>query len=298
MIQAGTGSSGRCRRRARARVKVSLVTGPGAVVIADLATNPASWKQAAADGVTLSLAAVPDGTNTPAALLIATNAGKVPRNAAWTRLTQEFVPPLNLEKQQALGFWIEGDGQGEVIAVRLESPQHLAYGAIADRYVIVDFTGPRYLTLVETESSRWSDYQWNDGKGAYNVYRETIRFDAVSAVSVWCQNLPPAKTVKCRLGPIKALPMLPATLKNPALSVNVARLEFPVELPSGSWLEYDGGGDFAVFGSKGEPLGRHTLKGAPPLLRAGENRFEFLCPSLAGPSPRAKVTLFSQGEEL
>ena len=189
-------------------------------------------------------------------------------------------------------------GQGEVIAVRLESPQHMAYGAIADRYVIVDFTGPRYLTLVETESSRWSDYQWNDGKSVYNAYRETIRFDAVSAVSVWCQNLPPAETAKCRLGPIKALPMLPATLKNPALTVNGERIEFPVELPSGSWLEYDGGSDFAVFGSKGEPLGRHTLKGTPLLLRAGENRLEFLCPSSTGPSPRAKVTLFSQGEEL
>ena len=270
----------------------------GAVTIADFATNAAAWKQTTADGVTFSLAAAADGTNPPVVLLTAMNAGKVPRNAAWARLTHEFAPPLNLEKQQALGLWIEGDGQGEIIAVRLESPQHMAYGAIADRYVTVDFTGPRYLTLLETESSRWSDYQWNDGKGAYNAYRETIRFDVVSAVSVWCQNLPPAKAVKCRLGPIKALPMLPATLKNPALTVNGERIEFPVELPSGSWLEYDGGSDFAVFGSKGEPLGRHTLKGTPLLLRAGENRLEFLCPSSTGPSPRAKVALFSQGEEL
>jgi len=270
----------------------------GAVMIADFATNTASWKQTAAKGVTFSLTALPDGTNTSAVLLTATNTGQVPRQGAWTRLTREFVPPLNLEKQQALGLWIEGDGQGEVVAVRLESPHHLAYGAIADRYVTVDFTGPRYLTLVETESSRWSDYQWNDGKGAYNAYRETIRFDAVSTVSVWCQNLPPGRTVKCRFGPIKALPMLPARLRNPALTVNGGRVEFPIELPSGGWLEYEGGSGFAVFGSKGEPLGRHTLKGAPPLLRAGENRFEFLCLSAPGPLPRAKVSVFSLGEEL
>lgn len=270
----------------------------GAVLIADFATNAASWQQTAANGVSFSLTPVPDGTNASAVLLTATNAGRVPRNAAWTRLTREFNPPLNLEKQPALGLWIEGDGQGEVISVRLESPHHLAYGAIADRYVTVDFTGPRCLTLVETESARWSDYQWNDGKGAYNVYRETIRFDAVSAVSVWCQNLPPGRTVKCRLGPIKALPMLPATLRHPALTVNGERITFPVELPSGSWLEYDGGGDFAVFGSKGEPQGRHRLQGAPPRLRVGENRFEVVCPSAPGPSSRAKVSIFTLGEDL
>jgi hypothetical protein len=222
----------------------------------------------------------------------------VPRNAAWVRLTREFVPPLNLEKQQALGVWIEGDGQGEVIAIRLESPQHLAYGAIADRYVTVDFTGRRNLTLVETESSRWSDYQWNDGKGAYNAYRETIRFDAVSSVSVWCQNLPPGRAVKCRVGPIRGLPMDPATLKNPALTVNGERIEFTVGLPSGGWLEYDGGSDFAVFGSKGEALGRHNLQGTPPRLRTGQNQFELLCPSAPDPAPRAKVSVFCLGEEI
>ena len=146
----------------------------------------------------------------------------------------------------------------------------MAYGAIADRYVTVDFTGPRYLTLVETESSRWSDYQWNDGKGSYNAYRETIRFDAVSAVSVWCQNLPPGRTVKCRVGPIKALPMLPARLRNPALTVNGERVEFPTELPLGGWLEYEGGSHFAVFGSKGEPLGRHTKGCAAAPARRGK----------------------------
>ena len=270
----------------------------GAVLIADFGTNMTSWKQTAADGVTFSVAAVPDGTHAPAVLLTATNAGKVPRNAAWTRLTHEFVPPLNLEKQQALGLWIEGDGQGELIAVRLESPQHLAYGAIADRYVAVDFTGPRYLPLVETESWRWSNYQWNDGKSMYNAYRETIRYDVVSSVSVWYQNLPPGRTVKCRVGPIKALPMVQATLKNPALTVNGERIEFPVELPSGGWLEYNGGDDFAVFGSNGEPLGRQSLKGSPPRLRAGENRMELLCPSAPEPVPRVKVSVFSQGEEI
>lgn len=53
--------------------------------------------------------------------------------------------------------------------------------------------GPRLFTLVETESARWSDYVWNDGKWLYNVYRETIDFAAVESVSVLYNNLPENK---------------------------------------------------------------------------------------------------------
>ena len=56
--------------------------------------------------------------------------------------------------------------------------------------------------------------------------------------------------------------------------------------------------DFAVFGSNGELLGRQSLKGTPPRLRAGENRMELVCPSAPEPAPRVKVSVFSQGEEI
>ena len=55
------------------------------------------------------------------------------------------------------------------------------------RGLTVDFTGRRFFSLVETESARWSDYVWNDGKGIYNAYRETIDFGAVESarLSFW-----------------------------------------------------------------------------------------------------------------
>ena len=121
--------------------------------------------------------------------------------------SERFSPLLNLKERQALGIEIEGDGSGALIAIRLESPRAIAYGAIADRYITVDFTGRRFFTLVETESSRWSDYVWNDGKGAYNAYRETIDFSAVESVSVWLQNIPPGRETRCGLGPVRALPL-------------------------------------------------------------------------------------------
>ena len=193
---------------------------------------------------------------------------------------------------------IEGDGLGEIIAIRLESPQHISYGAVADRYVTVDFSGWRYFRLVETESARWSDYAWNDSKSLYNVYREAIPFGAVESVKVWYQNLPPGKEVRCRIGPVKALPMTAAAVNDPTVTVNGAALAFPIEMAPGHWIERKGADDWMHYGPKGEELGKVTPQGAPPTLRAGENQLQFSCAPGKGAAPRAKVTVFSRGEQL
>ena len=278
---------------------------PKAMVIADFSSPTAKeWTPTSATGVSFALSKTNTEDGKAFAVIAATNTGKVPRTAAWARLSKQFKPTLNLKDQQALGVWIEGDGLGELIALRLESPQHIAFGAIADRYITVDFTGPRFFTLVETESTRWSDYVWNDGKGLYNVYRETIDFGAVESVSVGYQNLPPGKEVKCRIGPVKALPMLAGTVKDPALTVNGTTFVFPVEMTSGCWIEFGGWDDCALYSPKGEHLKQVTPQlsagqaGTLPILQATENSLQFSCASAPGPSPRVKVTVFCRGEEL
>src|SRR6185503_2850381 len=151
--------------------------------------DAAQWSRRSAEGVSFTVSAAREDGGLAAGVLAATNSGAVARNAAWVRLEKRFEPVLNLKERQALGVWIEGDSLGEVVAFRLESPRPVAFGAVADRYVTVDFTGRRFVTLVETESARWSDFVWNDGKGVYNVYRETIDFGAIESASVWLQNL-------------------------------------------------------------------------------------------------------------
>lgn len=288
---------------ARLRIEALMSAAPpddsGAVVIADWSgTNTAAWKTSAAGGVTFTMVSEQAGANPPVAVLTATNAGAVARNAAWAQCRKQFTPPLDLNQRQALGVWIDGDGQGELVAFRLESPQHMSFGAVADRYVMVDFTGRRFFTLVETESTRWSDYGWDDGKSLYNVYRESVSFGAIESASVWLQNLPPGKSAQCRVGPITALPMLAASVKNPAVTVNGATIVFPCEMPSGSWVEGNGPEDCVLYGSKGELLLKVTPRGPWPTLRAGENQVQFSNPPQNGPSPRAKVTVFTLGEPL
>lgn len=275
--------------------------GPEAVVLADFAEQDlAAWKPTQAAGVVSSVAREPaeGGSAREVAVLEATSSGQVPRNAAWARWQRAFAPSLNLKQQPALGLWVEGDGLGELLAFRLESPRHLAYGAVADRYLPVDFTGRRLVTLLESESTRWSDFEWNDGKGLYQIYRETVDFGAIGSVSVGFQNLPPGKTVRCRVGPVHALPMQPCTIRQPALTVNGVTVVFPAELSSGSWLESQGSEEGVVYGPTGERLATVPLTTPLPMLRTGENRLAFTCVPAEGATARVKVTVFSQGDPL
>jgi hypothetical protein len=285
--------------RIEALMSAAAYDDPKAVVIADFSGPAATeWTASTAAGVTLSLGDTNVGDGITFRSLVATNAGTVPRNASWARLGRRFESPLNLGEQQALGLWIEGDGQGELLAVRLESPRHIAFGAVADRYLDVNFTGRRFFTLVETESARWNDYVWNDGKWLYNVYRETIDFGAVESVSVGYQNVAPGKEVKCRLGPIKALPMRSATMKNPAVTLNGETVVFPIEMVAGCWIEFDGLDNCILYGPKGELIRKLTPLGSAPALTAGDNAVRFSCATVPGPSPRARLTVRCHGEAL
>jgi hypothetical protein len=269
-----------------------------ATLLANLTqANVPPWKATTANGVTVRLS---PSTNLGdlGCLVVATNAGKVARNASWARFERTFTPLLNLKERQGLGVEIDGDGSGALVAIRLESPHAIAYGAIADRYISVDFVGRRIFALAETESSRWSDYVWNDGKGAYNAYRETIDFSAVESVSVWLQNLVPGQETKCRLGPVRALPLGAGAVKNPRVTVGGKTIEFPVELASGSWIECNAPEDCAAYGSRGESLGKVTPRGDWPVLATGVAPLQFSCDSTNVLKPRARVTVFTRGKEL
>jgi hypothetical protein len=286
------------RLRIEALMSAAPLTDTNALLLADLTqANAAPWKATSAAGVTFSLAPATNVSDL-GSHVVATNAGKVARNAAWVRFDKPFTPLLNLKERQGLGVEIEGDGSGALLAIRLESPRAIAYGAIADRYLKVDFVGRRFFSLVETESARWSDYVWNDGKGAYNVYRETIDFGAVESVSVWLQNLPPGRETKCRLGPVRALPLRAGLVKNPRISVGGKTIEFPVELASGSWIECNGPDDCAAFGPRGELLGKVTPRGDWSVLKTGAVPIQFSCEAGNAATPRARVTVFTRGEEL
>ena len=66
-------------------------------------------------------------------------------------MEKKFEPGLDINKNQALGVWIKGDGNGELLNLRIESPKHLSNGARGDHFIKIDFTGWKYFELVEIE---------------------------------------------------------------------------------------------------------------------------------------------------
>jgi hypothetical protein len=286
--------------RIEALISAGPYDDPGNIVLADLSEpNTFTKPPYAAEGVNVKLiGSSTSGMSKSAGKFSATNSGEIKQDAAWARLDRKFDSCMNLKQHEAIGAWVEGDGLGEIIAIRLESPRNISFGAIADRYITVDFTGRRLFTLIETESSRWSDYVWNDGKWLYNVYRETIDFGNIESVSIWYNNLPQDKQVNCIIGPVKALPMLECTIRNPTVIINNKIIVFPVEMSSGSYLEFYGNDNCTLYGSKGQTLMKVLPEGRIPLLLKGKNQIQFSCDQTKGPTPRVKVTVISYGKTL
>lgn len=273
------------------------VEGGNSVLLADMGgSSSRQWRATNARGVSFAVGG--DGGAHGFATIVATNSGEVPRNAAWARLERRFEPPLNAADQKALRFEVEGDGSGALLAVRIESPRHMCYGAIADRYLMLDFKGRRNVALVETESERWSDFVWQDGKHAYNVYRETINFGAIESVSVWLQNLPANQSVRVSLGPVHGVPLLQVPVENVRLSVNGQTVLFPVTIKSGSWIEGNGVEDCMVYGPNGETLGKAVPQGEWPKLRNGVNQLRLTCQSGEGAAARVRVRVVALGDAL
>lgn len=215
------------------------------------------------------------------------------RAGAWAKLEKRFSPPTNLSGREALGLWIYGDGQGEILNVQLRSPYHLA-GGIGDHYAVIDFTGWRYLELIEPEAARYADYSWPYGD-IYSIYRENVHFSQVEALGLWYNNLPPGKKATCFLSPIKALPLVSNKLVNPTIRIGGAPITFPVEMASGAYLEFLSAADCRLYGPQGELLREVKPEGRIPMLASGENAVEFHVGTLPGVSARANVTVITQG---
>jgi hypothetical protein len=274
----------------RLRIEALMSTGSFAdsanYILADL-TNGTPCLAKSAKGVTQTLAAAnetsPYGWTSTG--WTALNSSQLEQRGAWANRQWKFSPSLDLKQRQAIGVWINGDGNGEILNFRLESPEHLAYGAVADHYVTVDFNGWRYIELVETESERWSDFIWDDGKSLYNVYRENIHFDAIESFSVWYNNLAAGKKVTCQLSPIKAIPMVSGTFSHLKLRINGQEIIFPVAMVSGDFLEFNSAHDCIHYGPKGQQKGTVQPIGTVPNLRHGVNDIILECTSADGKTP-------------
>ena len=219
-----------------------------------------------------------------------------PREGLWVKMEKSYKPSLDINENQGLGVWIKGDGNGQLLNIRLESPKHLSHGARGDHFIKIDFTGWKYFELVEIESSEFSNYIWPDsGFYVYDSYRHTILFNNIDKIQLWYNNLPGGKEAGCLIGQIKALPLVTQVITNPSVSLNGKTLVFLCKMESGMYLEFRSENDCKLYGSKGEFIRDVELKGSVPELNQGENEISFMCNGTGKVNSRVQVTVITEG---
>ena len=289
------------RQPLRLRLEVLMSAEPygttNAVTLAGF-TTPAEFSDAAqAKGVTASLALSTNQikAGVSSGLLTATNA-RPERGATWACFGKTFTPPLKLGGERALGLWVHGDGQGEVLNFQMKCPEHVVAG-LGEHYVVVDFSGWRYCELIEPEGERYADYVWPYG-GPYAIYRERVDYNQIEKLTVWVNNLPPNGAVTCALSPVVATPLVKAWIRNPRVTAGGRTLRLPVEMESGRYLEFNSPRDCRVFGPDGNLLQEVTVADDVPVLAAGANQLRFDCDCAAGVNPRVRITTITTGAPL
>ncbi len=238
----------------------------------------------------------------------ASSSGSSPQEGTWIKMEKTFAPMINLENNQALGVWIKGDGNGQLLNFRIGNPKNIGYAGVrGDHFVDIDFTGWKYFELVEIESERFSDYLWEpfvstkeitEGFNVYNSYRGTVQMKSVDKLQLWYNNLPSNKRVNCVIGPVKALPMIPITITNPSVTINGETIVFPVKMESGMYLELNSDNKCKLYSPKGKLLKEVLLNGKVPELKSGNNKVSFSCEGTKGVSSRVQVTVISEGSPL
>lgn len=217
------------------------------------------------------------------------------RSSSWAWFGFGFTAPkLDMSRHGALGVWVHGDRNNEVLNFQIASPQSKPH-AIGDRYVIVDFAGWQYFELVELEGARWFDFIWPYN----NVCQYDLELSQIEVCRIWVNNLLPKQRVTCYLSPIRALPVQSVSLKRPSISIGGKRIEFGCDIGTGQYLEFVSTSDCKLFDKDGKVIiEKVECTGDVPVLNPGRNDVIFTCEGIEPEdiNPRARVTTSIKGE--
>ena len=208
----------------------------------------------------------------------------------------KFDPPLDLSEKLAMGLWVFGDGGGQKINVRVESPSHLVSGH-NDHFLTVDFNGWRFFPLAEAQNGLEPPVSWPiPCGGVYAEYREKVHYQAISAVHLMIAG----ETKNLRFRTLKALPLAPYALIDPTLNFGGETITFRGEIPSGHYLEYDpqtGDGKARVMTPNGEVVSEMEMTAQPTLPANKTTDVTFSAGKSEEVPLNAKITLRTLSEK-
>ena len=120
---------------------------------------------------------------------------------------------MDLSNAQGLGFWLKGDGKGEIVNIVLRGRSYEI--CLANHYVKVDFTGWRYIEFQESSTVEFEECSWPFARCHYAVYREEFNFAKAQGLDIWVNNVRKGDSILLKLGPIKAIPLVPQHIVKP-----------------------------------------------------------------------------------
>jgi hypothetical protein len=197
---------------------------------------------------------------------------------------REFVQPVDLSNHLGMGLWVYGDGGGQVVNVRVESPAHLASG-FTDHIVEVDFTGWRYFALAEADNGKADDVDPNNPN--YNEYRQTVFYNSISKVQLIIKG----ETKNLRFRTVRALPLKETHLVDPVLQTDEQTISFRGYIKTGHYMEFTPGARAVVYDAAGREISE--MQPNTPLFKlpAGNATIKFSGVTVSGNIPGVRITL-------
>jgi hypothetical protein len=256
-----------------------------------------------------SRASGPVRGGTGGAMLTAKNNGSDPKRA-WVCVERVFEKPVDLSGK-GMGLWVHGDGQGAMLNIQLRNPRHVTF-ALTEHYIKLDFTGWRYVELLDTADYEIEDFEWPYSKPradwekdlasamgfAYPMYHAHLNYAQIGELRITMNNLPEGKEVNVMIGAIRAIPHKETSFKNPVLNLSGRDIAFPLELASGNMLEFTPPRAFTVYDKTGEIFTSGELEHDAPQLKSGVTDIVFTCEPAADANAHARVTITTAGNAL
>ena len=304
-------ASQRPRIRMEALLSAEADNAPESVLVEDFSNPDAYGEVTSQQGVHAELFFTQGDAPgaSPSAFLTALNTSAEP-NRAWVSVERVFETPLDLNGK-GLGLWVHGDGSGALLNLQIRNPKHVTF-ALSEHYVPLDFTGWRYIEIIDTEDYDIEQYEWPYSKPrvdwqkdlasamgfAYPMYHAHLNYGKMGELRIALNALPQGKRVNVHIGAIRAIPHKEVALKNPRLRFGEEEFLFPVTLESGHMLEFSPPRNYVVYGKQGEILGSGAVTADAPALQAGENEIQFVCTPPLAANAHARVTMTLMGDVL
>ena len=206
------------------------------------------------------------------------------------QLIRKFEPTVDLSKHLGVGLWVYGDGGGQLINIRMESPYHMVSGFV-DRMLTVNFTGWRYFALVEADNGKNKDTPFCPMHACdwiYDEFRERVHFNSISKISMQVKG----DTENLRFRTVRALPLITSYLVDPALEVNGQQIIFRGKIKNGHYMEYmPESGRAIVYDATGNEMSEMQPVTSSFKLPAGESTLRFTGNTEPGKPAGVRITL-------